>query len=117
MAQRFGLFLVGAAVLCLAGGCQMYHQTKEIRSDEQMLAVSFENPQAEELFVKAAKTTYGEARNAKRIGVGGLSIYSRDEELAWNANCNDHLRKMDTDGNLIITEQEAQTYYDSLPSR
>jgi hypothetical protein len=114
MVRRLGLSVVGAVVLCVVCGCQVNHETKEIRSDEQMLEVSFENPRAEELFAKAAKTTYGEPRNVKRVGLPGLSVYSRDEEVAWNANCNDHLRKMDTDGNRIITEQEAQTYYDSL---
>ena len=117
MVRRLGLLVVGAAVLWLAGGCQVFHETEEVRSDEQMLEVSFENRRAEYLFIEAAKTTYGEPRNVKRVGLPGLSLYSRDEELAWNANCNDHLRKMDTDGNRIITEQEAQTYYDSLPSR
>lgn len=114
MVRRLGLLGVGAAVLWLGGGCQVNHETKEIRSDEQMLEVSFENARAEDLFIEAAKTTYGEPRSVKRVGAGGLSLYSRDEELAWNANCNDHLRKMDADANLIITEQEAQTYYDSL---
>lgn len=39
-----------------------------------------ENERAEELFVKAAKTTYGDVQNAKRIGLPGLSVYSRGEK-------------------------------------
>jgi hypothetical protein len=30
------------------------------------------------------------------------------------ANCNDHIRKIDNDGNLFITEQEAESYYRSI---
>lgn len=116
MAKRQGLSFVGAAVLCLACGCQMYNRTQEIRSEEQMLEVSFENQRAEDLFIKAVNTTYGDVKNVKRVGFPGLSVYSRDERIAWNANCNDYIRKMDIDGNLIITEQEAQSYYDSLPA-
>ena len=106
-----------AAVVFLAWGCQINNRTEEIRGEEQMLAVSFENERAEELFVKAVKTTYGDATNVKRIGVPGLSVYSRGETVGWNANCNDHIRKMDTDGDLVITEQEAAAHYESITSR
>jgi len=118
MAKTVETSLIGVLVviLCLACGCQICNSTQEIRSDEAMLEVSFENERAEELFMKAVNTTYGDEKNVKRIGVPGLSLYSRGETVAWNANCNDHIRKMDTDGNLVITEQEAQSYYDSLSS-
>lgn len=81
-----------------------------------MLPVSFENARAEELFVKAAQTTYGQEQNVKRIGFPSFSLYSRSETIAWNANCNDHIRKLDKDENLVITEQEAETYYNSITS-
>jgi hypothetical protein len=112
-------FLTGVlvAVVCVAFGCQINNKTQEIRSEEQMLAVTFENERAEELFVKAVKTTHGDVQNARRIGVPGLSLYSRGETVAWNASCNDHLRQMDTDGDLVITEQEAASHYDSITSR
>lgn len=48
--------------------------------------------------------------------MAGLSLYSRGETVAWNANCNDHIWQMDTDGDLVITEQEAASHYDSLMS-
>jgi len=101
-------------MLWAGGGCQIYNRMDEVRSDEALLDVSFENERAEDLFVKAVKTTYGREQNVSRIGVPGLSVYSRGETVAWNANCNDHIRKMDTDENLIITEREAQAYYNSI---
>jgi hypothetical protein len=76
-----------------------------------MLPVSFENARAEELFLKAVKTTYGQEKNVKRVGFPGLSLYSRNETVAWNANCNDHLRKLDKDGNLFITQQRILRSY------
>jgi hypothetical protein len=103
--------------MCVVCGCQFHNITEEVRSDEQMLPVSFENSRAEELFVKAVKTTYGKTRNVERIGLPSFSLHSRNETTAWNANCNDHIRKMDTDGNLVITEREAQSYYGSLTTR
>ena len=104
-------------ILCWTCGCQICNSTQEVRSDEAMLEVSFENERAEDLFIKAANSTYGDAKNVKRIGVPGLSVYSRNERVGCNANCNDHLRQMDTDGNLVITEREAQSHYDSITSR
>ena len=113
---RNSLVFVFFAVLCMGGGCQFHNVTNEIRSDEQMLKVSFENARAEELFMKAVNMTYGDAKNVERLGLPGFSLHSRNETVAWNANCNDHIRAMDTDGNLVITEQEAQAHYDSVTS-
>ena len=98
----------------MACGCQFYNTGHEVRSEEQMLPVTFENARAEELFIKAVKSTYGQEQNVKRIGVPQFSLYSHSETVAWNANCNDHIRQMDKDGNQIITEQEAQSHYESL---
>jgi len=81
-----------------------------------MLPVSFENARAEELFAKAVNTTYGKERTVERVGLPFFSLHSRNEVLSYNANCNDHIRKMDVDGNLTITEREAQSYCDSLAS-
>jgi len=116
MNGRLELCLTGAAVaaMCMVCGCQFHNITEEVRSDEQMLPVSFENARAEELFVKAVKTTYGKTRTVERVGLPSFSLHSRNEVTAWNANCNDHIRKMDTDANMVITEQEAQSYYSSL---
>ena len=113
------VYLSGAimTVLCAACGCQLYNTGREIRSEEQMLPVSFENDRAKELFLKAVQTTYGEETNVKRVGHPRFSLYSYSETVAWNANCNDHIRKMDTDGDLLITEQEARAHYESLMSK
>jgi hypothetical protein len=113
---RIRLAGILAAVLCMACGCQLCQSSREIRSDEQMLPVSFENARAKEFFMKAVETTYGEEKNVKRLGSRRLSLYSRSETIAWNANCNDHIRRMDKDKNLVITEQEAESYYNSITS-
>ncbi len=102
------------AALSAACGCQVYNTGHEVRSDEQMLPVTFENARAEELFMKAVQMTYGQEQNVKRIGFPKFSLYSHSETVAWNANCNDHIRQMDKDENRIITEQEAKAHYESL---
>jgi hypothetical protein len=116
MVGHVRIYLSGVitTVLCAACGCQLYNSGREIRSEEQMLPVSFENDRAQELFLKAVQTTYGEEMNVKRIGHPRFSLYSYSETVAWNANCNDHIRKMDTDGDLLIMEREARAHYESL---
>ena len=118
MAMRDRIWLVGVstAMLCMVCGCQVNNSTREVRSDEQMLPVTFENARAEGLFLKSVKTTYGEVKTIRRVGFPSFSLYSRGETVAWNANCNDHIRKMDKDENLLITEQEAESYYRSTTS-
>ncbi len=116
--------MVGHVRICLVGilltalsaacGCQFCKTSREVRSEEQMLPVTFENARAEEFFMKAVQLTYGQEQNIKRIGFPQFSLYSRSETVAWNANCNDHIRQMDKDGNRIITEQEARSHYESL---
>jgi hypothetical protein len=119
MAENVRICLVGVLMmlLCTAGGCQLYNTGREVRSEEQMLPVTFENVRAEELFLKAVKSTYGQEQHVKRIGFPQFSLYSYSETVAWNANCNDHIREMDKDGNRIITEQEAQSHYESLTAK
>jgi hypothetical protein len=111
---RIGLAGVLLAALFTACGCQLYNTGREVRSEEQMLPVTFENARAEEFFMKAVQSTYGQEQNVKRIGFPRFSLYSHSETVAWNANCNDHIRDMDKDGNRIVTEQEAQSHYESL---
>jgi len=116
MTRNTGVGLTGVLLmlLCLAWGCQFYNTGREVRSEEQMLPVTFENARAQELFLRAVQSTYGQEQNVKRIGFPRLSLYSHSETVAWNANCNDHIRQMDKDENRIITEQEAQSHYESL---
>jgi hypothetical protein len=111
---RIGLAGVLLTLLYMASGCQFYNSSREVRSEEQMLPVTFENARAEEFFMKAVQSTYGQEQNVKRIGFPQFSLYSHSETVAWNANCNDHIRQMDKDENRIITEQEAQSHYESL---
>ncbi|MBN1816005.1 MAG: hypothetical protein JW828_01505 [Sedimentisphaerales bacterium] len=106
--------LVCIVVWC--GGCQIDQRTTEIRPDEQMLKVSYENDRARELFETIIYGTPREATKVAGVVLGPVSMGARYEELSFNAHCNEHIRKMDTNGDLTITEQEAQSYYTSIES-
>jgi hypothetical protein len=102
------------AWIALSAGCQAYNTGTETRMDEQMLDVSFENARAEALFGEIVRNTERQTHVKSRLGTSSLSLYSRGETVAVNAHCNDHIRAMDTDGDLLITECEAEQYYETL---
>jgi len=107
-----GLILAGLG----CGGCQIAQSTTEVRSGEQMLDISYENDQARELFRKIVNETEPERWKVRGLGGGPLSVGAHYEELSFNAHCNEHIRKMDTNGDLVITQQEAEMYYQSIES-
>ncbi|MGD2095282.1 MAG: hypothetical protein PVH77_09780 [Phycisphaerales bacterium] len=107
-------FILISLVIFLFFGCQINQRAAEVRTDEQMLNVSFENRRAEDLFDTIIRKTERANRQIARVGVPLLSVYSRYERVAFNAHCNDHITKMDTDGDLFITEQEVKAYYKSI---
>ncbi len=106
-------FLPVLALLYL-WGCQVNQSGTEIRTDEQMLAVSYENQKAQEIFESIIYGTERETNVKSRIGSSALSVYSRYETVAFNAHCNDHIKAMDKNADLLISEKEAQEYYQHL---
>lgn len=106
--------LLVALFSVISTGCQVVNTGTETRMDEQMLKVSFENTQAEQLFAKIIYGTDREVHVKKRIGTPSASVYSRTEKVAFNAHCNDHIRAMDTNSDLVISQAEAEEYYRHL---
>ena len=108
------LSFVTILLVLLGNGCQLINTGTETRMDEQMLDISFENAKAEELFGAIVHNTKREEQIKSRIGTASLSLYSRSETVAFNAHCNDHIRVMDKNGDLIISQKEAEDYYNVL---
>ena len=107
--------IILSAILC--SGCQVNQSGTEIRTEEQMLDISFENGKAEELFHRIVHGTEREIHYTKLVGTPSCSLYSRYEQVAFNAHCNDHIKAMDSDENLMISQKEAEDYYQHLLDR
>ena len=105
--------LISPLLLAVGSGCQLYNTGTETRMDEQMLKISFENARAEEVFGAIVHGTERETRTT-RVGAPAASLYSRSETVAFNAHCNDQIRAMDKNADLLITQQEAEDYYRDL---
>jgi hypothetical protein len=114
MKGKFGIVLVSSLFVALSSGCQVVNTGTETRMDEQMLNISFENDQAEELFGRIVSGTDRETHVKKRIGTPSASLYSRTETVAFNAHCNDHIRAMDKNSDLVISQKEAEDHYRAL---
>jgi hypothetical protein len=105
------VFLV-LVVFC--NGCQLINTGTEIRMEEQMFDISYENAKAEEVFNSIIHGTERDTNVKSRIGFSSLSFYSRYEKVAFNAHCNDHIKAMDKNIDLLISQKEAQDYYQQL---
>ena len=101
-------------VLLSLCGCQIHQTATEIRTDEQMLDVSYENEKARALFASIVHGTERETHVKARIGSRVVSLGSRSKTVAFNAHCNDHIRAMDRNADLVISQREATEYYQSL---
>jgi hypothetical protein len=108
------LALISLLLVALSSGCQVINTGTETRMDEQMLKVQFENAKAEEVFAAIIHGTERETRATARVGAPSLSLYSRNKTVAFNAHCNDHIKAMDTNADLLISQQEAEDYYRRL---
>ena len=111
--KAFFSFIVLPLIVC-GHGCQLINTGTETRTEEQMFDISYENDRAEELFNEIVHGTEREENVKTRIGFPSFSLYSRYETVAFNAHCNDHIRAMDKNVDLIISEKEAEQYYQDL---
>jgi hypothetical protein len=114
MTQKDFLGLLQVSLIVLCCGCTIYKSGTEIRTDEQMLEVSFENDKAKDILNTIIYETKREDKEVVRIGIPFFSVYSRYERLAFNAHCNDHIRAMDMNGDLLITIHEAESYFKTI---
>jgi len=114
MMRRDCICLVQVSLIVLCCGCSINNSSTEIRMDEQMLDVSFENDRAKDLFNSIIYETKREWKEVARVGIPFFSVYSRYERPAFNAHCNDHIRATDKNGDLFITVHEAELYYKAV---
>mgnify|MGYP001118376671 CR=1 FL=1 len=114
MTRKDFLVLLQVSLIVLCCGCTINKSSTEIRKDEQMLEVSFENDKAKDLVNTIIYETKREDKEVTRIGIPFFSVYSRYERFAFNAHCNDHIRAMDMNGDLLITIPEAESYFKTI---
>ncbi len=114
MTWRILLGLLQVSLIILCCGCTIFKTGTEIRTDEQMLEVSFENDKAKDILNTIIYETKREDKEVVRIGIPFFSVYSRYERLAFNAHCNDHIQAMDKNSDLFITLDEAEIYYKTI---
>ena len=114
MTQRILLVLLHVSLIVLCCSCTIHKSSTEIRTDEQMLEVSFENDKTKDLLNTIIYETEREYKEVTRIGIPFFSVHSHYERPAFNAHCNDHIRAMDKNGDLFITLNEATNYYKTV---
>ena len=114
MTRKDFLVLLQVSLIVLCCGCTINKSSTEIRKDEQMLEVSFEDDKTKDLVNTVIYETKREYKEVTRIGIPFFSVYSRYERPAFNAHCNDHIKAMDKNDDLFITLHEATIYYKTV---
>lgn len=111
--MRLRCLSVCAVLLSISSGCLFVrHSTHVVRESEKPQAVQFESPQAQNMFdsgVAQAKQ-HKESSNPKVLAVPLVCWYSRADVLSDNAVYNDQILVCDTNGDRVITNQEAYAY-------
>ncbi len=112
--------LLPLSAICLGillAGCTIYQSTEIARPSEERLKVKFENETASRLFNSMLSDRMILRKNnvAHNVSLAGITFYRDEQKLSDNAFWNDEVRRCDTDGDLLITEQEARTYSRSDP--
>ena len=113
--KRFPLLAVifCTALVAFAPGCLITrHSTNVVRKNEKPRKVQFESAQAKNIFdgkVAEQKADKGMS-NPNVFAVPFLLWYSTTDVVSDNGIYNDQIAICDTDGDRIITLQEAETY-------
>ncbi len=102
-----------AAILSACSGCLFVrHSTRVIRENEPQRPVRFESEQAQNLFegpvaeLKSQKT----GSNPQVFFIPFLCWYSREDVLSDAAVYNDQIAACDTNGDQVISLEEAAAY-------
>ena len=114
MIKKEYYWVILLTAIVFGNGCQFMQTGTETRMDEQMLAISYENAEAEKLFNRIVHETEQETHYKALVGTPSLHLYSNCETVAFNAHCNDHINAMDKDADLLISQREAEDYYQHL---
>ena len=111
--NRHFIALLAAALLCSTSGCLFVnHSTKVVRDKEPMQRVQFESEQAHQCFVAGVHDlqTRKQSYNFQVSAMPLLWWRSSANELSDNAIYNDQISVCDTNGDGVISTQEALTY-------
>lgn len=111
-------FWVIVSSMILSSGCAIIHSYEEVRRNEQRIGIKFESEKAAKLFNEAFSSIERRlgAKNlpdSTRVDLILITLYRKQRKLSDNAFYNDAVNEADTDGNLIVTEDEALRFYKS----
>ena len=106
------LLLLGAMPCWLSGCLFVRHATRVVRDKEKQQPVQFESQRAQEFFVAGVHELqcHKQNLNVEVSAVPFLWWYSHSDELSDNAIYNDQISACDTNGDGVISMQEASTY-------
>ena len=105
------------AVLLLNSGCLfIHHKTEVMRKDEPKVIVAFESDKASCMFHakyhRILENREEMGLKADAVIIPFITSISKISVLSSNALYNDAVKVCDSDGDHVITEAEAEMFYD-----
>lgn len=97
-------------LLPFVSGCiTLFSKTEVVRSQEDRRPVTFDTPEANQIFHEAVAERSGYVGGAY-VGGPFVTLYHRAKLLSENAKFNDGVTRADTNRDGVITEFEARTF-------
>jgi hypothetical protein len=107
--RRLAFAFALLAVPFLSGCITLFSKTEVVRDSETKQPVSFDSPEARDVFESALKERQGVV-SATYVGGPFVTLYSRAKVLSEAAKFNDCMRACDQNRDGVITETEARTF-------
>jgi|GEM_PF-3174829 len=109
--SRYALILVVAMFFC-PGCLVMGNKTKILRKNEVRTIINFENEEARDLFHSKAKRKISQNKTVhdEALVIPFIVAYHTNAKLSEAARYNDEILQCDSDGDGLVTEQEAKVY-------
>ncbi len=101
--------LAVASFSFLPGCLTLFSKTEVIRGEEPRRPITFENPQAAEVFNKAMKDKTANL-GGTYVAIPFITLYEKERQLSDSARFNDCVSRCDTNQDGVITVAEAQIF-------
>jgi hypothetical protein len=111
--KRLTILSLCAASLCCVTGCLFVrHSTSMVRDKEPLLPIRFESDRAKQYFLSGVHDlqSHKEGSDIQICAVPFLWWYSSASELSDNAIYNDQISVCDSNGDGLITTDEAMAF-------
>lgn len=107
----FGFLALSAAICCTSTGCLLSHSNRVVlRQTESLQPVTFESDESKSIYESAVSSAVASGKSEASLAIPFLVGLERTRTVAENAVRNDVAKQFDMNGDLYITDAEADHF-------